>query len=102
MKKLLLLLPLLFMTGCSQDIGTGTLNFNYVYVRSSITGEHYYHIKRWKEYNPEGLTFDKGTIGNYVGLEITTYNEIVYYWYEQNLEYVFTKGYVPDLGTAIE
>lgn len=103
-KKLLLPLAALAMAAapalqsCNNDIGMGTLAFNYVYVRSELAGENYYHIKRWKEYSPEG-----GTLGKpYVGLEFSTVSNVAYYFYEIGLQYVFTTDYVASFGKAVE
>ena len=97
--KKLLLLPLFLLTSCgNNDIGWGQLRFNYVYVESGLSGTAYYHIRRWKEYSPEGGEICKP----YVGLEFTTVSGSDYYFYEQGLQYIFTTNYDSRFGSTIE
>ena len=97
-KKCLLALAALTLTACNNDIGWGTMSFNYVYVQSTTYGKGYYHINRWKEYEPEG-----GTLGMpYVGLEFTTVSGCSYYFYEIGLQYAFMTKYDSRFGLAIE
>lgn len=94
----LALLAVAPLASCNNDIGFGTLSFSYVAVDSAVAGKGYYHINRWKEYDPEG-----GTLGNpYVGLEFTTVSGRAYYFYEMGLQYVFTTSYDAAFGPAIE
>lgn len=108
MKKIKLLMAIgtaLLLSGCGNNQWIDyNFTFNYVFVKSRISGEKYYHIKGWKEFAPEITTkgdFNK-LYAEYVGLQIETIKGNVYYWYEQNLEYMFTKNYVERLGTALE
>ena len=103
MKSKLLLPVLAFCiataTSCNKDIGPGTMDFHYCYVKSQLSGEKYFHISGWKEYDPE----PSSAMDNfYVGLELHTPSGGSYYWYEQGLQYMFTKQYVPWFGDAIE
>ena len=82
---------------------TGTKTFNYALVHSQITGDKYYHIKGWKEYGPEGITFEGGTFGQYVGLELQlAVSQNVVYYYEPGLMYFLSQNYDATWGRAIE
>jgi len=106
----LLLATGLLATGCEnyKVIGnrmeTGAYTYYYAYVKSSITGEKYYHIDGWKEYDPEGgVTSGSGVIVPYVGLELHLFtSKDVIYYYEPGLSYVLSKQYNPAFGEAIE
>ena len=115
MKKQLLtslfLLPLLVtgLTGCENvryvgnQMVTGSKTYYYALVNSQVTGTKYYHISGWAEYGPDGLSFDNGYMGQYVGLELQLYtSKDVVYYYEPNLMYMLSKNYNPDYGVAIE
>ena len=114
MKKTLLVLAILgttLLTSCEnwKTIGNhmnkGSYTYYYAYVDSSLLGKKYYHIDGWKEYGPDGVSLGEGggTLGNYVGLELHlfTSKDVIYFW-EQNLQYVLSKEYNPELGEAIE
>ena len=111
MKKILLLtLSLLSLTACENmkvaggnQMLEGSRTFNYAYVKSSITGDKYYHISGWKEYGPEGgVSSEYGSIAPYVGLEIqlAVSGDVVYY-YEPGLMYVLSKEYNVNWGKAL-
>lgn len=109
MKKLLLVaLTLLSLTACTTEnlkgVGgnqmlEGSRTYNYAYVRSNVTGNKYYHISGWKEYGPEGGSFDTAYVG--LELQLAVSKDVVYY-YEPNLSYVLTKNYNSDYGKAID
>ena len=109
MKKLILLLlfPLmaLGLSSCEElkrpggnQMIEGSRQFNYAYVCSQVTGNKYYHISGWKEYEPEGTNYS-----SYTGLELqlATSKDVIYYW-EPNLMYILTKNYNSNYGKAIE
>ena len=83
---------------------TGSYTYYYAYVDSSLLGKKYYHIDGWKEYGPDGVSLGEGggQLGNYVGLELHLYTskDVIYFW-EQNLQYILSKEYNPELGVAI-
>ena len=94
---------LLTITSCGNKQWVDIYNeFNYVYVKSKITGEKYYHIKGWQEFSPKLGVSDGKMYAEYVGLQIETYHNNIYYRYERELEYMFTKDYVASLGIAVE
>lgn len=99
-KKLLLcLLTPILLTSCNKDITPwGKLKFDYAYVKSSILGEKCYHIKKWKEYEPEGGSMNE----SYIGLEIRTISGAVYYFWEINLQYVLSTYYDTTYGELVE
>lgn len=108
MKKILLaFIPVLLLTACENmktaggnEMITGTRQFNYAYVKSQITGNKYYNISGWKEYEPEGGT---ETIMPYVGLELQLAKSgNVIYYYEPGLMYVMSQQYDSSLGKAID
>lgn len=112
MKKLLLLSGLLLMTltGCENAKSvagnrmlTGAQTYYYAYVKSNVTGNKYYHISGWKEYDPEGGATVGGVTVSYVGLELQLYtSKDVVYYYEPGLSYVLMKNYNDYYGIAIE